>query len=364
MSTAEWAQIGFYFLILLLLVRPLGGYVANVYSGEKVMLDRVLYPIERGLYRLCGASPAEMDWRQSALALHAFNACGFLLLYLLLRAQHLLPLNPRGFAAVRPDTALNIAVSFTSNTNWQNYSGETTLSYLVQTFGLTVQNFVSAATGMAVFAAVARGIARKKSETIGNFWTDLVRSTLYVLLPLSVVWSLLLVSQGVIQNLADYRTAALLEPAPDGASEQVLPMGPAASQVAIKQLGTNGGGYFNVNSAHPFENPTPLSNFFEMLAILLIPAALCCTFGRMVNDARQGWTLLAAMLLVFVPCVLLCVWLETGGNPTLDRMGVDQTASASRSGGNLEGKEVRFGAANSALWATATTAASNGSVNS
>jgi K+-transporting ATPase ATPase A chain len=217
---------------------------------------------------------------------------------------------------------------------------------------------------MAVFAAVARGIARKKAETIGSFWVDLIRSTLYVLLPLSILWSLLLVSQGVIQNMANYRTAAVLERVPDAAAEQVLPMGPAASQVAIKQLGTNGGGFFNVNSAHPFENPTPLSNFFEMLAILVIPAALCFTFGRMVNDPRQGWALLGAMLLVFVPCVLLCAWLESGGNPVLDRIGVDQAGSVLQPGGNLEGKEVRFGIGNSALWAAATTAASNGSVNS
>ncbi len=357
-------QIGVYFLALLLLVKPLGAYMARVHSGEKTPLDPVLGWLERGLYRWCGIDPAkEMHWRQYALALLAFNALGFLLLYLLIRAQHVLPLNPRGFGAVRPDTAFNIAASFVTNTNWQNYGGETTLSYFIQMVGLTTQNFVSAATGMAVFAALARGIARKKTGTIGNFWADLVRSTLYVLLPLSMVWSLLLVSQGVVQNLSDYRAAATLERGPDGALEQTLPMGPAASQVAIKQLGTNGGGFFNVNSAHPFENPTPLANFLEMLAILLIPAALCYTFGRMVNDLRQGWALLAAMLLVFVPCVLLCSWLESGGNPVLGRMGIDQAANALQPGGNMEGKEVRFGVANSALWATATTAASNGSVN-
>jgi K+-transporting ATPase ATPase A chain len=360
MSGMALAQIAFFLTALLLLVKPLGSYMARVYSGGGGPLDTVLGPIERVFYRLSGVDPAaEMSWKQYALALLAFNACGFLVLYLALRLQYLLPLNPQGFGPVGADTAFNIAVSFATNTNWQNYGGEATLSYLVQMVGLTVQNFVSAAMGMAVLAALARGIVRKNAETIGNFWVDLVRTTLYVLLPLAALWTVILVSQGVVQNLARYQTATALESA-----EQLLPMGPAASQIAIKQLGTNGGGFFNVNSAHPYENPTPISNFFEMLAILLIPAAVCYTFGRMVNDLRQGWALLLAMLLVFVPCLLLVAGIEAGGNPALNGSKVDQSSSDQAPGGNLEGKEVRFGVANSAIWATATTAASNGSVNS
>ena len=353
-------QIAFFLSVLLLLVKPLGSYMAGVYAGRRGPLDFVLGPVERAFYRLSGVdAAAEMSWRQYAWALLAFNALGFLALYLMLRWQRWMPLNPQGFGAVGADTAFNIAVSFVTNTNWQNYAGETTLSYLVQMLGLTVQNFVSAATGMAVLAALARGIIRKNADTIGNFWVDLVRTTLYVLLPLAALGSLILVSQGVVQSLGGYQPVTALE-----SGTQRLPLGPAASQIAIKQLGTNGGGFFNVNSAHPYENPTPLSNFFEMLAILLIPAALCYTFGRMVNDLRQGWALLAAMLLVYVPCVLLVTGLEYGGNPALARMGIDQAASAQAPGGNLEGKEVRFGVADSAIWATATTAASNGSVNS
>jgi K+-transporting ATPase ATPase A chain len=360
MNGAALLQIGFFLIVLLLLVKPLGIYMARVYAGNRGPLDFVLGPVERAFYRLSGVDPVlEMSWKQYALALLAFNAIGFFFLYFVLRLQHLLPLNPQGFGPVDPDAAFNIAVSFVTNTNWQNYSGETTLGYLIQMLGLTVQNFVSAAMGMAVLAALARGIARKNAETIGNFWVDLVRTTLYILLPLAALWTLILVSQGVVQNFAEYQPVATLE-----SDEQVLPMGPAASQIAIKQLGTNGGGFFNVNSAHPYENPTPLANFFEMLAILLIPAAICYTFGRMVNDLRQGWALLAAMLLVYVPCVLLVTGMEYGGNPVFDGMGIDQAVSAQAPGGNMEGKEVRFGVANSALWATATTAASNGSVNS
>jgi K+-transporting ATPase ATPase A chain len=353
MSGSDLAQIAFYLSILLLVVKPLGAFMARVYSNGGTPLDWLLRPVERLLYRFAGIdSEAEMSWKQYALALLSFNGISFLVLYLVLRLQRLLPLNPEGFGSVGPDTAFNIAASFATNTNWQNYGGETTLSYLTQMVGLTVQNFVSAATGMAVLAALARGIARRGVETIGNFWADLTRSTLYILLPLSVALALALVSQGVVQNLSSYQPATMLE-----SGEQLLPMGPAASQVAIKQLGTNGGGFFNVNSAHPLENPTPLSNFLEMLAILLVPAAICYTFGRMVNDLRQGWALLAAMLLIFVPCVLLTVGLESAPNPALDD-GVNQAL------GNMEGKEVRFGVANSALWGVATTAASNGSVNS
>jgi K+-transporting ATPase ATPase A chain len=282
--------------------------------------------------------------------------------------QHLLPLNPQNIAAVPPDLAMNTAVSFATNTNWQGYGGEVTMSYLTQMLGLTVQNFVSAATGMAVLAAFIRGIARQTAQTIGNFWVDVVRSTLYILLPLSLILAVFLISQGVVQSFGTYPTVDMLQPAAgsDGniVTEQVLAIGPAASQIAIKQLGTNGGGFFNVNSAHPFENPTPLSNFFEMLSILLIGAAIPYTFGKMVGDTRQGWALLAAMTIIFVVLLGAVVWAEQSGNPVLTRLGVDQEQSAINIGGNMEGKEVRFGIANSALWAAATTAASNGSVNS
>lgn len=363
------AQIVLYLLVLLILVKPLGTYMAQVYSGDYTPLDRLIGPLERLLYRLAGVNPQEeMDWKSYALAMLLFNGSGFLTLYLLLRLQHLLPLNPQHLGPVEAHTALNIAISFTSNTNWQNYGGETTLGYLPQMLGLTVQNFVSAATGMAVLAAMVRGLVRHSAQVIGNFWVDLTRTILYILLPLSLALALILVSQGVVQTFRPYQTVPLLQAATaaDGnpVNEQVLAVGPAASQIAIKQLGTNGGGFFNVNSAHPFENPTPLSNFVEMLGILLIPAALCYTFGKMVGDTRQGWALLIAMNLFFVPLLALNVGAEYGGNPLFAELGVDQTASDLQPGGNMEGKEVRFGVANSALWATATTAASNGSVNS
>jgi K+-transporting ATPase ATPase A chain len=300
-----------------------------------------------------------MDWKGYAFAALLFNALGLGVLYAILRLQSLLPLNPQGFAGTTPDLAFNTAISFASNTNWQSYGGETTLSYFSQMAGLTVQNFLSAATGIAVLAALIRGLARAKSATVGNFWIDVSRSTLYILLPLSIVLALVLVSQGVVQTFVPYVTATTLE-----GQEQTIALGPVASQVAIKQLGTNGGGFFNVNSAHPLENATPLSNLLEMLALLLIPAALCYTFGRMVNDTRQGWAVLAAMVVIFVPLVMGCYAAEQAGNPRLEESNVDQQASENQVGGNMEGKEVRFGIANSALWATATTAASNGSVNS
>jgi len=362
-------QIVIYLIVLLILVKPLGTYMARVYSGQSTWLERLLGPVERLLYRLAGVNlQEEMDWKQYALALLLFNGLGFLALYGLLRLQSLLPLNPAHLGAVGPDTALNIAISFATNTNWQNYGGETTLGYLVQMLGLTTQNFVSAAMGMAVLAALIRGLARHSAQVIGNFWVDLTRTTLYILLPLSLVLALLLVSQGVVQTFRPYQTVPLLQATTgaDGSpvTEQVLAVGPAASQIAIKQLGTNGGGFFNVNSAHPFENPTPLSNFVEMLAILLIPAALCYTFGHMVGDTRQGWALLIAMNLFFIPLLALNVSAEYSGNPVFTELGVDQTATDLQPGGNMEGKEVRFGITNSALWAVATTAASNGSVNS
>lgn len=358
MNLNGWFQYAFYLIVLLLLVKPLGLYMARVYQGERTFLTPILAPLERLLYRLAGVDPGEeMDWKTYAVALLLFNLVGLLFLYLLLRIQHLLPLDPQGLVSVSPDQAFNTAVSFVTNTNWQSYSGEATLSYLSQMLGLTVQNFLSAATGMTVLVALIRGITRHIAIKIGNFWVDLTRSTLYILLPLALLLSLVLVSQGVVQTFQPYAQVQTL----DGSSGQVtqlLPLGPAASQVAIKQLGTNGGGYFNVNSAHPFENPTPLSNFLEMLAILLIPAALTYTYGKMVGDTRQGWAILAAMLLIFVAMSGLAIWAESHGNPAFASLGIDQSA------GNMEGKEMRFGVVNSALWASATTAASNGSVNS
>jgi K+-transporting ATPase ATPase A chain len=363
--------------------------MARVYEGQSTGLDRFFGPIERGVYRLCGIrADEEMGWKRYGMAMLWFSAAGFLFLYMLQRLQGWLPLNPAGFSAVMPHLAFNTAASFVTNTNWQAYGGETTMSYLTQMLGLTVQNFVSAATGMAVLIALIRGFARKSAETLGNFWVDLVRSTLYILLPLSFIFSIVLVSQGMVQTFGEYQKVKLLQPVTydqpvtDASgqpvldekgqpktekvtvTEQVLAVGPAASQIAIKQLGTNGGGFFNVNSSHPFENPTPLSNFLELLAILLIPAALCYTFGKMVGDTRQGWALLAAMTIVLIAFIGVAYWAESAGNPLLAKMGVDQTPSHAQPGGNMEGKEVRFGVANSILWASATTAASNGSVNS
>ncbi len=365
MTTNGLIQIGLYLVILLAAVKPLGTYMAHVYEGKTIGLDRVLGPVERGIYRLSGVrADQDMNWKVYALAVLLFNAAGLLIMYALQRLQGSLPLNPRDFPGVASHSSFNTAVSFASNTNWQGYGGETTMSYLVQMLGLTVQNFVSAATGMAVLVALIRGITRRSAGTIGNFWVDLVRTTLYILLPLSIILTLALVSQGVVQTFDDYKTVQLVQPGADSSMEQVIAVGPAASQLAIKQLGTNGGGFFNVNSAHPFENPTPLSNFLEMLSILLIPAALCYTFGRMVGDTRQGWAILAAMTIVLVVFVVGAYAAEANGNPRIKALGVDQTASDTNPGGNMEGKEVRFGVANSALWATATTAASNGSVNS
>jgi len=355
---------------LLALVKPLGWYMARVYQGQPCGLDRALGGLERGLYRLSGIdAQKEMSWRVYALCALLFNAIGLLVLYALLRTQDWHPefVNPEEMKAATPDLTFNTAVSFATNTNWQSYSGETTLSYLSQMLGLGVQNFLSAATGMAVLIALIRGLARHSVETIGNFWVDLVRSTLYILLPLSIVLAIALVSQGVVQNFRPYQEITLMQPVKDAKDKEIktqsLPMGPAASQIAIKQLGTNGGGFFNANGAHPYENPTPLSNFLELLAILLIPAALCYTFGEMVGDRRQGWTVLAAMVVIFVPLTIGCIWAEQVGVPAFDKLGADQAASPLQSGGNMEGKEVRFGIVNSAIWASATTAASNGSVN-
>jgi len=380
-------QLVFYLIVLLALAKPLGAYMARVYEGRPIVLDRALGWLERFIYRASGiVRELEMGWKTYAFTMLLFNLVGLLVVYSLQRLQGVLPLNPAGLGAVSPDSSFNTAVSFATNTNWQGYGGETTMSYLTQMLALTVQNFVSAATGMAVAVALIRGFARRSAETIGNFWVDLTRTTLYVLLPLSLVFALALVSQGVVQTFGPYTKVAVVQPSEydepvtdkDGKpaldeknqpktkkstlTEQVLAVGPAASQIAIKQLGTNGGGFFNVNSAHPFENPTPLSNFLELLAILLIPAALCYTFGVMVGDTRQGWTVLAAMTVIFVALLAVCVVAEQNGH-VFAKQGVDHAASALQSGGNMEGKEVRFGIANSALWATATTSASNGSVN-
>ncbi len=362
-------QLLLYLVVLIALAKPLGWFMARVYEGKPCGLDRVLGPLERLIYRLAGVhSESEMGWRRYALAALLFNGIGFIAVYALQRLQGMLPLNPQGLGAVSSHSSFNTAVSFATNTNWQGYGGETTMSYLTQMLGLGVQNFVSAATGMAVLVALIRGIARRSAQTIGNFWVDLTRSTLYILLPLSIVLAVVLVWQGAVQTFRPYETVTLIQPliGADGSTvtEQALPLGPAASQVAIKQLGTNGGGFFNVNSAHPFENPTPLSNFLELLAILVIPGALCWTFGHMVGDRRQGWAVLAAMVAIFVVLLGACVLSEQAGNPRLAALGVDQAAGASQPGGNMEGKEARFGIATSALWATATTAASNGSVNS
>jgi len=380
-------QLVVYLVVLLVLAKPLGAYMARVYEGRRIGLDRALGWLERLIYRVSGISPkAEMGWKTYVLTMLIFNLAGVLAVYALQRLQGVLPLNPAGLGAVSPDSSFNTAVSFATNTNWQGYGGETTMSYLTQMLALTVQNFVSAATGMAVAAALIRGFARRSAETIGNFWVDLTRTTLYILLPLSFVFALVLVSQGVVQTFGPYAKVAVVQPTEydepvtdkDGKpvldekgqaktkkstlTEQVIAVGPAASQIAIKQLGTNGGGFFNVNSAHPFENPTPLTNFLELLAILLISAALCYTFGVMVDDTRQGWAVLAAMTVIFVALLVVCVVAEQNGHVFV-KQGVDHTASALQAGGNMEGKEVRFGIATSALWAAATTSASNGSVN-
>ena len=353
-------QIVLYAGLLVLLIKPLGLYMARVFTGNWTPLDPILRPVERLIHRLSGVHPEqEQHWTTYTSTMLLFNFAGLVFLYALQRLQHLLPLNPQAFGPVAPETAFNTAVSFTSNTNWQSYAGESTMSYLVQMAGLTVQNFLSAATGIALALVLIRGFALHSAQTLGNFWVDLVRTTLWVLLPLSLVLALVLVWQGVPQNLQAYVNATTVE-----GTSQTIAQGPVASQEAIKMLGTNGGGFFNVNSAHPYENPTPLSNFLELLAILVIGAALTYTFGHMVGDTRQGWAIFAAMMVVFVLGLGVAYWAESAGNPAFAGLGVDMTASDQQAGGNMEGKEVRHGIANSALWATATTAASNGSVNS
>ena len=368
MTTHALLSLSAFVLALLLLGVPLGRYMARVYEGESTFAQRLLGPVERLFYRAASVRADEdMPWTRYALSVLVFNLAGLFVVYALQRLQGVLPLNPASMPAVSPEVSFNTAVSFASNTNWQAYSGEATMSHLTQMLALTVQNFVSAATGMAVLVALIRGFTRRSSQGIGNFWVDLTRGTLYVLLPLSFVLALLLVSQGVVQTFAGSATASLLEPFQDGAGKrvltQVLALGPAASQIAIKQLGTNGGGFFNANSAHPFENATPFSNFLELVSILLIPVALCFTFGALVKDKRQGWAVLAAMFVIFLPLALGLVAAEQHGTPQLASLAIDGGASELQSGGNMEGKETRFGVVDSALWAATTTAASNGSVN-
>jgi K+-transporting ATPase ATPase A chain len=364
MTFESAALIAVFLLAALACVKPLGTYIANVMEGQPIWPLRAGASIERLFYRLGGVDATrEMGWKQYAVALLVFNALGVLVVYAFQRLQAWLPLNPQQFGSVSPDSSLNTAISFVSNTNWQGYSGESTMSYLTQMAALAVQNFLSAATGIAVAVALIRGLARHGARTIGNFWVDLTRITLYVLLPLSVVLALVLASQGVIQNLSAYKQVTTLEPVSATVTTQTLPMGPVASQEAIKELGTNGGGFLNANSAHPFENPNALTNFLEMLALFVIPVALTYTFGRMVGDTRQGWAVLAAMAILFVTLLTLAVHGEQGGNPLVAAQSVDQAASATQPGGNMEGKEARYGIGASALFAAATTATSTGAVN-
>ncbi|HEX7817521.1 potassium-transporting ATPase subunit KdpA [Dyella sp.] len=388
MTTNDFFQVALYLVVLLLLVKPMGQYMALVFAETPNRVTRWGAPVERLLYRLSGIrAEDDMSWRRYAMTMLLFNVAGLLAVYVLQRVQQWLPLNPQHLGAITPDSAMNTAISFVTNTNWQGYAGESSMSYLTQMLGMAVQNFLSAATGIAVLIAVIRGFVRRSSLSIGNFWVDMTRSTIYILLPLSFVMALLLVSQGVVQNFKAYVDVPLTQPIvatevvkdtqgytlKDAAGHdvtrdtpvrvQTLPMGPAASQIAIKHLGTNGGGFFNANSAHPYENPTPLSNFIEMLAILLIPGGLCITFGCMVGDRRQGWAILCTMLLIFVPLTFAAVMAEQAGNPVLHGLSIDQQASALQAGGNMEGKETRFGIAASGLFAAVTTAASCGAVN-
>lgn len=346
MTTLDIIQVILYFALLIGLTPIFGNYMCKVFSGKKHVMLPVFGWFERLTYKISGIDPdEETNWKTYSLSLLLFNAIGLVVVFLLQIFQSFLPLNPAQLPNVNWHSAINTAISFATNTNWQGYSGETILSYLVQMMGLTVQNFVSAATGIAVLLALIKGLSRRSSATIGNFWTDLTRSTLYVLLPLSILFSIVLVGQGVVQNFHSYQTVHTLQ-----GTDQVLPMGPAASQIAIKQIGTNGGGYFNANSAHPFENPTPFSNFLEMLAILLIPAALTYTYGKMVGSVRQGWTIFSVMLILLLTGLAISLYGEYSGNPVFGQLHL------------MEGKETRFGITNSVLWSTATTAASNGSV--
>ena len=382
MTTNGWLQIFLYLAIIFAVTKPLGVFMARVFSRERTFLDPIARPLERLLYRLTGVDEShEMRWTEYAVAMLMFSGVSMLVLYLIERVQQFLPFNPQKLAAVGADLAFNTAASFTTNTNWQNYAGEATMSYLTQMAGLAYHNFSSAAVGIALAIAFIRGIARREKETIGNFWVDMTRATLWILLPMCIVASLILVSQGVVQNLRPYDTAKLIEPQQvqktgtdgkpitsvdgrpvmDTVTDQTIAQGPVASQEAIKLLGTNGGGFFNANSAHPFENPTPLSNYFEMLLIFAIPAGLTYTLGRMTGSQRHGWAVWAAMAALFLAGATVAYWAEAQGNPLLH--GVDQHASLTQSGGNMEGKEVRFGIVGSTLFATVTTDASCGAIN-
>ncbi|PYS78634.1 MAG: potassium-transporting ATPase subunit KdpA [Acidobacteria bacterium] len=397
MTANGWLQILFFLAVILAITKPMGLFITHVFGGERTFLHPVLRPVERLIYRLTGVDESrEMRWTEYAAGVLLFSLVSMLLLYLIQRLQGVLPFNPQELPGVDSSasstgfvaSAFNTSASFTTNTNWQSYVPETTMSYLTQMAGLAYHNFASAAVGISLAVAFIRGVARRESGTIGNFWVDFVRANLYVLLPLCFVFALLLVSQGVVQNLRPYDTAKLVDPQtveverkdaagnvltnPDGTTqketqhvnEQTIAQGPVASQEAIKMLGTNGGGFFNANSAHPFENPTPFSNFLEMIAIFAIGAGLTYTLGRMTGSQRHGWAVLAAMVVLFLAGLVTAYWAEARGNPILTRGGVDQSASAVQSGGNMEGKEVRFGIANSVLFATATTDASCGAVNS
>jgi K+-transporting ATPase ATPase A chain len=388
MTAHAWITLLLYLVLLLAVVVPVGAFLADVMEGRPVAVLRIGAPVENLIYRLCGVrKDAEMPWLQYAIGLLLFNAIGVLFVYALQRLQLWLPLNPQAFANVSPDSSFNTGLSFATNTNWQGYSGESTMSYLTQMLGLVGQNFFSAATGIVVAIVLIRGFARHSMKTVGNVWVDLTRCTLYLLLPVSIVYALFLVGQGAIQNFDAYKDVTTLEvthyqnPKLDAAGQpvkdaqgnpvteaaqtptQTLPMGPIASQEAIKMLGTNGGGPFNANSAHPYENPTPLSDFVQMLSIFLIPGALCLAFGRIVGDRRQGWAILVSMALIFVVMAVVAMHYEQQGNPLIAKLGVDQGASELQAGGNMEGKETRFGIADSALFATITTSASCGAVN-
>ena len=388
MTANDFIQIGIYLIVLLLLLKPMGSYMTHVFADQPNRITRLGGGVERLIYRICGIHAEEdMSWKHYGIAMLLFNVCGMFVVYAFERTQQWLPLNPQHFPALSPDLSINTAVSFITNTNWQAYSGESAMSYLTQMAALAVQNFMSAASGIAVAIAVVRGFARKTAKGIGNFWVDLTRTVMYVLMPISFVLAMLLVSQGVIQNLKPYvdvpvvQTSTYANPVTDASGNpvkdaqgnavakptplttQTLPMGPAASQIAIKMLGTNGGGFFGANSAHPYENPTPFANFLEMLAIFLIPGGLCVTFGEMVGDRRQGWAILVTMLVIFIPLTLGVTAAEQAGNPILHGLAIDQHASALQSGGNMEGKETRFGIAASSLFTAITTAASCGAVN-
>ncbi|MBN8724075.1 MAG: potassium-transporting ATPase subunit KdpA [Acidobacteria bacterium] len=380
MTANGFLQLAIFLLVLLLLTKPLGSYMTKIFTGEKTLLSKVLSPLENLVYRICQIDQTPQHWTNYAISLILFNFVGVIVLYLLQRLQSFLPLNPQNFTSIASDLAFNTAVSFVSNTNWQAYSGESTMSYLTQMSGLAVQNFVSAATGLAVAIAFIRGIAEREAKTIGNFWVDLTRSVVYILLPFSLVGALVLVSQGVVQNFNPYVTAKRVETVTiekidvngtktiETITDQVIAQGPVASQEIIKQLGTNGGGFFNANSAHPYENPTPLTNFISMLAIFLIPSALTYTLGKMTGNQKHGWAVFTAMSILFLAGFLVVYHFEAKGNPQFTQYNVDQVAIEStgqeQAGGNMEGKEVRFGIANSALFATATTDASCGAVNS